>query len=167
MDMGLKMVNSIIEGIFIPRALCRHPSLRHENGKANYPAIVILADIAKHAADGELRKNYGEWGEDFALTRNQVKAALDFLVKRRLIWREFRDVVERGTTLRNVPFVGLSGAIELFGERKSKSPATDHVANSNSGRAGSTTSSPSPVVNGKRSLAEHGTSSDRSLFDPD
>jgi hypothetical protein len=86
-------------GDIIPHTWYESPLLRHDNGKPNLNAIIILANIcywyrpedvvdeetnrvvgikAKFSQD-KLQMYYQQWAEKYGLTKRQVKEAVAFL----------------------------------------------------------------------------------------
>jgi hypothetical protein len=111
-------------GNVVPMTWYHHLTL--EDGKPNLPAIIILSDIvywyrpveirdeatgmvvgyrAKFKAD-QLQRNYDQFAEQFGFTKRQAKDAINYLISRGLITREFRTVPgPGGSLLGNVMFV--------------------------------------------------------------
>lgn len=86
-------------------------SISYDDGKANIPAIIILAEIVTQYRErgNDIRLSYQDIGAKFSLTKLQVKNAIDTLIGIGVIWREFRmvDDEKTGLKLNNVMFVGL------------------------------------------------------------
>lgn len=113
-----------LHGNVIPMAWYRQLTLA--NGKPNLPAIIILSDIvywyrpvevrdettghiigyrAKFRAD-QLQRSYEQFADQFGLTKRQAKDAINYLLERGLITREFRSVAgSDGRLIGNVMFV--------------------------------------------------------------
>jgi hypothetical protein len=141
MDLVARIAPAECPGLFIPEAWYRHSRLHLSSGKPHLTAILILADLLGHwarelaqrSASGgeqtpvELRTSYSVWMRRLQLTRNQVKAAVDFLRRRGLIHVEFRDVEVEGRLLRNVVCVRLV-LPQLERLLASKSEPDGHVA---------------------------------------
>lgn len=149
-----------VEGNIIPTTWYRHPLLRFRSGKPNTVAITILGDILywyrpteirddstgrvvgrrkKFKAD-KLQKSYASWADLFGFTRNQVKAAVDFLRARGLVQTELRDLPVQGLTLRNVMFVEPVPAKVAELMTIPPDDAIDGVGDANGGPVESTTS---------------------------
>jgi len=114
------------QGNILPAPWFQHPLLRHESGRVNLPAAIILSDVIywyrpqeireeatgkiieyrrKFRAD-KLQKSYRAWAEQFGMTKRQVKDAVAFLRLRGLVATEFRHVTtESGLALSNVLFI--------------------------------------------------------------
>lgn len=95
------------------------------NGKPHFVAITILAEIVywyrpsivrdentgqivekKKFKDDMLQRSYQSFADQFGFSKRQAKEAIDYLVQRQLIRREFRNVRSfTGTILNNVMFV--------------------------------------------------------------
>lgn len=126
-------------------------NLRHENGKANLNAIVILSEIIywykpvevrdevtgeligykkKFKAD-KLQKSYQSLADSFGLTKGQAKSACKFLKDKGLIHIEFRNVTTKtGQNLANVMFIEpiideiikISGSNNMMDDSNSNKP---------------------------------------------
>ncbi|MPQ42854.1 DnaD domain protein [Clostridium tarantellae] len=100
-------------------------NLKYENGKPNMNAIMILSEIIywyrptemrdevtgavigykkKFKAD-KLQKSYESLGERFGISKRQAKAAIDFLIEKNLINREFRTITIGEIVYNNVMFL--------------------------------------------------------------
>lgn len=111
-------------GNIIPMPWYKH--LTMEDGKPNLPAIIILSDIvywyrptevrdeitgqlvgykSKFKSD-KLQRSYDQMAEQFGLTKRQAKDAINYLISRGAVTREFRTVPSAsGAMLGNVMFV--------------------------------------------------------------
>lgn len=113
-----------ITGNVIPTSWFRN--ITFANGKPHFVAITILAEIVywyrpmvvrdeqtgqilrmkKKFKDDMLQKSYQSFAEKFGFSKRQAKEAIDYLVERGLIRREFRSIRSfSGTIVNNVMFV--------------------------------------------------------------
>jgi hypothetical protein len=109
------------EGNIIPHPWYQHITLA--SGKPDLPAIIILAEIIywyrpyqtldqrgkpllrKHFDGDRFQCTAAYFEAKFGLTKTQARRAITRLEDMGLIWREFRDVIVRGTLHNNIMFV--------------------------------------------------------------
>lgn len=129
--MILKSGNEIVDAIeqisltgnVIPHLWFKH--LKHESGKPNLVAIILLADviywyrptIIREESTGEiskiktkfksdkLQKSYQSLADYFGFTKRQVKDSIKYLEDMMLITREFRTLTVEGVAMNNVLFL--------------------------------------------------------------
>ena len=115
--------NIAIEGNIIPNEWYHH--LRNENGKIQTNAALILADIVywyrpvpiydiksekligygKKFQNDVLQLSYKYFDQKFGFTKDQTRNALIFLENKKLISREFRDIIVGNQALNNVLYI--------------------------------------------------------------
>ncbi|BAU28197.1 DnaD/phage-associated family protein [Aneurinibacillus soli] len=103
-------------------------TLRHDSGKPNMVAIMVLSEIVywyrpmeiRDESTGELQKpqkkfkadklqrSYQSFADQFGFSKRQVKESMDFLEKTGVITREFRTITEAGTVLNNVLYIDIN-----------------------------------------------------------
>lgn len=102
-----------------------YQAIKTDTGKTALLAINILSDIvywyrptirrdeesgrveskAKKFKADKLQKSYGQYADFFGVPKDTVTDAVDLLVARGLITREFRTITAKGTVLNNVMFL--------------------------------------------------------------
>jgi hypothetical protein len=118
-----------ISGNVIPASW--YKTIVNKNGKPNLNAIVILADIIywyrpteirdeatgqvigmkKKFKSDKLQRSYGQFGNQFGLSKQQVTDAIIFLEKLGVIRREFRNMVLNGQKCVNLLFIDINPQI--------------------------------------------------------
>jgi hypothetical protein len=118
-----------ISGNVIPASW--YKTIVNKNGKPNLNAIVILADIIywyrpteirdeatgqvigmkKKFKSDKLQRSYGQFGNQFGLSKQQVTDAIIFLEKLGVVSREFRNIVLNGQKLVNTLFIDINPQI--------------------------------------------------------
>lgn len=93
-------------------------AISYDNGKANLPAIVILAEVVSlyRSQGNDIRVSYQDLATRLSLTKRQVRDAIGQLLKIGVIWREFRtiDDPESDHPIPNVMYLGLVLDFEGF-----------------------------------------------------
>lgn len=99
-------------------------AISYNDGKADLPAIVILAEIVSryYQQGNEIQTSYTELCSQFSLTKRQVKDSINHLLEIGVIWRQFRTIADPDTGLMvgNVMFLGLIKDFEGFVKAKPK-----------------------------------------------
>ena len=127
---GNEMVDLVgqmnITGNVIPQAWLKN--ITYDNGKPCTTAIFVLSDIVywyrpveirdeetgkligyrKKFKSDMLQRTYKSYSEQFNFTKRQIKEAIDILVNKGIVIREFRTLEKKETTLYNVMFLGLN-----------------------------------------------------------
>ncbi len=120
------MLDLRVSGNVTPISWYKHIQTETKKPKPDVTAITILSDILywytptiirdeitgdfvgikqKFRAD-KLQKTYQEYSDIFGFSKNQVKAAIDNLVRKELITREFRNIkTKTGLSINNVMYI--------------------------------------------------------------
>jgi DnaD/phage-associated family protein len=126
MKSGCKVVDQVgemkIEGNLVPHLW--YKNITFASGKTHFVAITLLADIlywyrptlvrdengdvigtrTKFKGD-MLQKSYQAFSDTYGFSKRQVKEAVDFLVEKHLLMREFRTITTSSMVLSNVMYV--------------------------------------------------------------
>lgn len=127
---GNEMVDLVgqmnITGNVIPQAWLKN--ITYDNGKPCTTAIFVLSDIVywykpteirdeetgkligyrKKFKSDMLQRTYKSYAEQFNFSKRQIKEAIDILVNKGIVIREFRTLELKVSTLYNVMFLGLN-----------------------------------------------------------
>jgi len=121
-----KIGQMYFEGNIIDRRWMAAPKLRLPSGRLNLPALIVLADIIywhrptmvvdehtnqitevrKKFSEKEMYKSYEEWADSLGLTVRQLREAVAFLVKQKIIARRVGTFkLKSGVRSNNVAFI--------------------------------------------------------------